>query len=80
MCMLTERTQVLLSPEQRARLERLATQRRTSVGAVIREAIEAYTTSGAQSREEAARALLALGAPVDDWETMKAEIVRGARE
>jgi predicted kinase len=78
MCMLTERTQVLLTPDQRSRLERMARQRGVSVGAVIREAIESYTGPRSRSRTEALTALVALEAPVDDWEQMKAEILRGA--
>lgn len=78
MCMLSERTQVLLTPAQRSRLERMAEERRQSVGAVIREAIEAYTVPTISSRREAADALLSLDAPVLDWEEMKAEIIRGA--
>lgn len=76
--MLTERMQVLVTPEQRARLERLAARRRQSVGALIREAIEAYTAPRQVPRSEAAARLFALEAPVEDWETMKAEIIRGA--
>lgn len=76
--MLSERMQVLVTPEQRARLERLAARRRRSVGAVIRDAIEAYTAPRSVSRAEAAGQLFALDAPVDDWEVMKAEIVGGA--
>jgi len=78
--MFTERTQVLLSREQRRRLERRAAEERRSVGAVIRDAVDAYTGSGSRSRREAADSLLRLGAPVDDWERMKAEIIRGAVE
>ena len=76
--MLTERLQVLVTPEQRARLERLAAWRHRSVGALIREAIDAYTAPRQVPRAEAAARLFALEAPVDDWEVMKAEIVRGA--
>ncbi len=78
MRMLTERTQVLLSPEQRRRLERTAAERGVSLGALIREAIDAYTTSGGRSPREALDELEQLEAPVDDWERMKEEIARGA--
>ncbi|HUG98581.1 MAG TPA: hypothetical protein VMQ83_05365 [Gammaproteobacteria bacterium] len=78
--MFTERTQVLLTREQRRRLERRAADERRSVGAVIRDAVDAYTGSSSRSRREAADSLLRLGAPVDDWEYMKAEIIRGAVE
>lgn len=76
--MLSERTQVLLSAAQRARLERIAAREGRSLGAVIRDAVDAYTLPRARPREEALRSLISLGAPVDDWEQMKAEIVRGA--
>ena len=76
--MFTERTQVLLSREQRRRLERRAAQERRSVGAVIRDAVDAYTGTPSRTRQEAADSLLSLGAPVADWEEMKADILRGA--
>ena len=78
MCMLSERTQVLLTSSQRARLERIAAREGRSLGAVIRDAVDAYTLPRARPRDEALRSLTSLGAPVDDWEQMKAEIVRGA--
>ncbi len=76
--MLTERMQVLVTSEQRARLERLAARRHQSVGALIREAIDSYTSPRHVPRAEAAARLFALDAPVDDWESMKADIIRGA--
>ena len=78
MCMLSERTQVLLTPAQRKRLERLSEDRQLSMGALIREAIDAYTVPAVRSRSEAAELLYSLEAPVDDWEVMKDEILRGA--
>lgn len=78
MRMFSERTQVLLTPEQRTRVERLAAERRISVGAVIREAIDAYAAPRRKSRREAFERLAAIGAPVSDWERMKAEISHGA--
>lgn len=78
MHMFSERTQVLLTPEQRRRLERRAQEEHRSVGAIIRDAVDAYTGSSGRSRAAAAESLLGLGAPVDDWEVMKAEIERGA--
>ena len=77
MRMLTERTQVLLSPEQLARLKRLAARRGRSVGAIIREAVEAYTATPAEDRRAAIGRLFAIEAPVDDWDVMKREIVDG---
>ena len=77
MCMYSERTQVLLSPEQVERLKRLARRDGRSVGAVIRDAVDAYTL-GTADRHAAIERLLSMEAPVDDWEVMKAEILRGA--
>lgn len=74
----SERTQVLLTPSQRARLERIAIREGRSLGAVIRDAIDAYTLPRARPRHEALRSLMRLEAPVDDWERMKAEIAEGA--
>ena len=48
------------------------------MGAVIRDAIDAYTVPRARPREEALRSLFAQNAPVADWEEMKAEIEQGA--
>lgn len=80
MRMYTERTQVLLTSAQRLYLERRAAEERRSVGAVIRDAIDAYTGSTGRTRREAADSLLGTAAPVADWEDMKAEILRGAME
>ena len=78
MRMFSERTQVLLSKEQLALLKRAARRDGRSVGAVIRDAIDAYTIGTADRRREAITHLLGLEAPVDDWEVMKTEILRGA--
>jgi len=48
------------------------------MGAVIRDAVDAYTLPRARPRHEALRSLTSLGAPVADWDVMKAEIERGA--
>ena len=78
MRMLSERTQVLLTPAQRQRLERLAEERRVSIGSLIREAIDHYTDGADRSPGEAMALLFSLEAPVDDWEQMKDDILRGA--
>ncbi len=74
--MFSERTQVLLSPEQVARLKRIAHRQGRSVGAIIREAVDAFVESEPDSRMRAARELMSLNAPVDDWEVMKEQIAR----
>ena len=74
----SERTQVLLTPDQRARLERVAAREGRSLGAVIRDAVDAYTLPRARSPHEVLASLFRQDAPVSDWEQMKAEILRGA--
>lgn len=76
MCMFSERTQVLLSPEQLERVKRIARRDGTSVGAVIRDAIDAFVWAPADARERAIDRILAMdGGPVDDWDVMKAQIL-----
>lgn len=76
MCMFSERTQVLLSKSQLARLKRIAAREKRSVGAVIRDAVDAYTgeTVTLADRRAAVERLLAMNAPVDDWDVMKRQI------
>jgi hypothetical protein len=77
MHMFTERTQVLLSKPQAERLRRRARQERKSVGAVVREAVDAYTaTPDDDERQAALERLFALEAPVDEWPVMKEQILR----
>jgi hypothetical protein len=75
--MYSERTQVLLSKQQLARLKRIARRDGRSVGAIIRQAIDTYTTSPPDRRRDAIERLFALDAPIDDWSVMKDEIARG---
>ena len=79
MCMYSERTQVLLSPQQLARLKRIAAGKGQSVGAVIRDAVDAFVGSAPASRERAIRSILSMEAPVDDWAVMKEQIQRSQR-
>src|SRR3990170_3082732 len=53
----SERTQVLLTPAQRERLQRIAVREGRSLGAVIRDAIDAYPLPRARPRDEALRSL-----------------------
>jgi predicted transcriptional regulator len=72
----SERTQVLLSPEQLARLKRIAEHEGKSVGAVIRDAVDSFVEAEPDRRQRALKRMLAMNAPVDDWEVMKAEILK----
>jgi len=58
--MLNERLQILVSPDQRRRLEDEARRRRTSVASLIRQAIDAQF--GAVAPEDRLRALEAIRA------------------
>ena len=74
--MFSERTQVLLSPEQLARLKRIAERDGRSVGSIIREAVDSFVEAEPDRRQGALARLLAMDAPVDDWEVMKAQIMK----
>lgn len=74
--MFSERTQVLLSPRQVDKLKRIAARQGSSVGAVIRDAIDGYIDPGSDARRRAFEDMLTMNAPVDDWDVMKAEILR----
>jgi len=76
MCMFSERTQVLLSPEQLSRLKRIAARDGRSVGSVIREAVDSFVEAAPDSRERALRSIMSMNAPVDDWEVMKEQIMK----
>jgi ribbon-helix-helix CopG family protein len=76
MCMFSERTQVLLSPAQLARLKRIAARDGRSVGSVIRDAVDSFVEAAPDSRERALRSIMSMNAPVDDWEVMKEQIMR----
>ena len=67
----------MLSITQRRHVKRLADKRGVSVSAVIRDAVDAYLDNESAIRREAAERLLAMNAPVDDWDVMKAQIVEG---
>ena len=74
--MFSERTQVLLSPEQVTKLKRIAAREGRSVGAVIRDAVDSYVDPGDDARHWAAQAIIAMNLPVDDWAVMKAQILK----
>lgn len=73
---LTKKTTILLQPELHERLTRLAQQRRTSIGALVRAACERqYGLGGSDDRLRAVHELAALDLPVGSTSTMKAESV-----
>jgi hypothetical protein len=77
MCMSkSERTQVLLTPAQRTKAERIAHEEGKSIGAVLRDALDSYQTGGGQDERRAAiDALVSMAAPVQDWAVIKADLV-----
>ena len=82
MHMLSERLQVLVDPERRRRLEQEAAARGTSVGALVREAIDlAFPSTAAQRSAAAAAVLDAEEIPVPDVAELRIELdgVRGRR-
>jgi predicted DNA-binding protein len=74
--MSTERVTVMLSVEQARTVDRNAAVRGASKSAVIREAIEEYLADDLSYRREAVDRLMSMNAPVDDWELMKAQILK----
>jgi len=67
-------------PEQHEALSQLSVEQGKPVSLLVREAIEkTYFEQANLNRQRTALAsLLALGAPVADWEQMEEEIIRGA--
>ena len=78
--MLNHRTQILLDDDRHERLRRRSEESGTSVGALIREAIDIAFPGVPTDRVRAARRLLGADPmPVDDWPTLKQEIEAGYR-
>lgn len=73
---LTKKTTILLTPQLHDRLAQLASQRRTSIGDLIRRACERqYGLTDEGSRMAAVRALAEFRLPVADVATMKRQSV-----
>lgn len=71
---LTKKTTILLQPELHRRLTRLADQRGTSLGELVRSACEKqYGIGGSEERIQAVRAIGALDLPVSEPGQMKRE-------
>lgn len=77
MAAFTERIQVLMAPEQLARLRVIARRQRRSVGSLVREAIDStFLADDTDRRLEAVERLARLSLPVSDWEQMERESTR----
>ena len=73
---LTKKTTILFSPELHQRLVRLAKQRRTSIGELVRTAVEQqYGLVSKEARLAAVSALGELNLPVGSPEEMERESV-----
>lgn len=77
-----KRVQITLSEAEYRQLARLADATRKPLSTLVREAVEqVYFERKTRARRRAAlQNLLALNAPVADWQQMEQEIVRGATE
>jgi hypothetical protein len=73
---LTHRTQILLDDELHQRLREIAAEREVSLGALVREAIEEKLLRVQETRSEAfAKLLEAEPMPVENWPTMKKQML-----
>ncbi len=78
MATFTSRITILLSPEERKRLEEISRQRRTSIASLIRKALhQIYIKEPLEAREKAAEYLCSLELPVEEWEKMEKKIIEG---
>lgn len=78
---LTKRVEVLFEPDEHQRLERLARDRRESVGAVIREAVRREClVPDLERRQAAVERLLSYQFDLPDWEVLKEEMSRSIAE
>ena len=78
---LTKKTTILFSRDLHRRLSRLATQRKTSLGELVRSACEReYLSTSAEDKISAVQRLTALRLPVSDPRRMKIESLTNARK
>ena len=71
---LDARLEIRLYPQQLQKLKEEAAQKRTSVGNIVREAIDQRYQVSTEDKLKAVQKLAAINAPVTDWEQMKREI------
>ena len=80
---LSKKTTILLSPVLHARLTKLAEERQTSLGELVRTACERQYGAGGPTVKEklaALRRMSKLNLPVSDVATMKRESIPSAKE
>lgn len=74
---LDARLEIRLDPEQLNRLKKEAAAKNTSVGELVREAIEQRYTVSRDDKLKAVQEMANINAPVSNWEQMKKEIEAG---
>ncbi len=74
---LNERLEIRLYPEQLKKLKEEAAAKNTSVGELVREAIDKRYEVSRDDRLKAVQQMAGINAPVADWEQMKKEIEEG---
>lgn len=78
---LTKRAQILFSPEQYSKLHALSAQAHTSIGELVREAIDrAYGPETLKKRIASAQKLINLNVSTCAWSKMEKQIIKGALE
>ena len=70
----TKRAQILMEPEDFARLEELARGQRVSVAALIRAAIHERYFPAASSRQECLERILAMNVPTGEWPDVERDL------
>jgi len=79
MATLSKRAQILFSPDEYFRLKEEAEISKSTVCELVRKAVSQVYFQKRDSRKlEAAKRLISMRLPVDDWEKMEAEIEEGA--
>ncbi len=77
---LDARLEIRLYPEQLHKLRKEAKNKRTSIGNIVREAIDQRYQVSSEDKLKAVRKLAGINAPVSDWEQMKQEIETGTEK
>ena len=78
---LTRKAQILFSPEQYSKLHALSAEAHTSIGELVREAVDrVYGPETIKKRIASAKRLINLNVSTGPWRKMERQIVRGAIE
>ncbi|MHB9127932.1 MAG: hypothetical protein ACYC3T_07010 [Candidatus Humimicrobiaceae bacterium] len=74
---ISKRTQILLTNKQFKKLKEIADYKETSMGFLIREAIDTVYLDKTKNKEKLVEKLISMNLPVSYWEDMKQEILEG---